>query len=439
MKHSKYTTKLDSYFHDELVGASLYSLRRHIVIGLVVALILSFSLWAAMSDVDQHVRATGRVVTAGNTRTVQHLEGGIVEQILVKEGKQVKAGDALFLIANTRVRTTLAESELQQSALMIKRIRLLAEVEGSNTVEFPDYLKRLQPDIVDAEAELFVLRRQEFLERLSGLDARQEQKQHEVMALESRIANVDKELGVLSRQAQIRRNLFDSGVVSEESYLQVKGELVRKQADAKSTEMQLPIAVAEKLEATSEIAEAGNEYVSIARAELNEVEIGLQSIQQRLAALSDEVERSKIVSPIDGRVNQLFVNTVGGVSQPGAPLAEITPARELLVVEGNISTKDRGKVWPELKTMTNISAYDHALYGGLEGRLSYISPDAFSGDDKSQYYKIRVELDSDRFDDVRIVRPGMTAEINILTGRISILDALLKPLTRLRGTALREG
>ncbi|MFK7862431.1 MAG: HlyD family type I secretion periplasmic adaptor subunit [Granulosicoccus sp.] len=439
MNQDKLTTSMDRYFSDELTGASLYSLRRHIVIALVIVLILGFSLWAGFSNIDQHVRATGRVVPAGNTRTVQHLEGGIIEKILVEEGGNVKAGDALFLIANTRVRTTLIEGELQQSALKVKRIRLLAEVDDSDTVEFPDYLKQLQPDIVEAEAALFSLRRQEYLERLSGLDARQEQKRHEVMALESQIANVDDELGVLSRQVQIRQGLFNSGVVSEESYLQVKGELVRKQADARSTEMQLPIAIAEKHEASSEIAEARNEYVSTARAELNDVEIGLRSIQQRLAALSDEVERSKIVSPIDGRVNQLFVNTVGGVSQPGAPLAEITPARETLVVEGNISTKDRGKVWPELKAMTNISAYDHALYGGLEGRLSYISPDTFSSDDKAQYYKIRVELDADRFDDVRIVRPGMTAEINILTGRISILDALLKPLTRLRGTALREG
>jgi len=143
--------------------------------------------------------------------------------------------------------------------------------------------------------------------------------------------------------------------------------------------------------------------------------------------------------PIDGRVNQLYVNTEGGVSQPGAPLAEITPAREALVVEGNMSTEDRGKVWPDLKTMTHISAYDHALFGGLAGKLAYISPDTFTNNDSREYYKIRVALNSDRFDEERVVRPGMTAEINILTGRISVLGALLKPLTRLRSTALREG
>lgn len=428
-----------SEFNDALSGGSLHSLRRHFVIFLVIVLMLSFGFWAGFSDIDQHVRATGRIVPAGNTRTVQHLEGGIIEQILVEEGETVKAGDALFLIANTRVRTTLVEGELQQSALMIKRIRLLSEVNGEGTVAFPESLKQAQPEFVKAEAALYSERRQEYLEQLTGLQARKEQKEFEITAIKSRIENAEEELTVLHRQEQIRKGLFKSGVISEESYLKVKGELVRKQSDAKNAQMQLPIVTAELSEASSEIAETKNAYVSTARSELNEVEISLSSIQQRLEALFDEVKRSKIVSPIDGRVNQLFVNTEGGVSQPGAPLAEITPAREVLVVEGNISTKDRGKVWPELKAMTHISAYDHALYGGLEGRLSYISPDTFSGDDKTQYYKIRVALSSDRFDDERVVRPGMSAEINILTGRISILDALLKPLTRLRGTALREG
>ena len=429
----------DSDFHHALPGGTLNSLRRHLVILLVIMLLLSFGVWASLSSIDQHVRASGRVVPAGNTRTVQHLEGGIIESILVKEGEKVKAGDPLFLIANTRVRTTLVESKLQQSALMIKRIRLLSEVEGKETVEFPDALQKAQPEFVAAEAALYSIRRQEYLENLIGLQAKEEQKTLEITALKSSIENADDELAVLKRQEQIRKDLHESGVVSEESYLGVKRELLRKQSDAKDAKMRLPIVTAELNVASSEIAETKNAYVSTAQAELNEVRVSLSSIQQRLTALSDEVERSKIVSPIDGRVNRLLMNTEGGVLQPGAPLAEITPAKETLVVEGNISTKDRGKIWPELKAVTNISAYDHALYGGLEGSLSYISPDAFSGDNNTQYYKIRVALSSDRFDDERIVRPGMTAEINILTGRISILDALLKPLTRLRGTALRDG
>lgn len=430
-----YQSRLD----ESATGTPVNSVRRHATIAVVVLLLLSFFAWAGLSQIDQHVRASGRVVPAGNARTVQHLEGGIVMEILVAEGDEVSAGDPLFQIANTRVRTTLHEGTLQQFSQMIRRERLLAEVNGQAELVFPAELVEAQPDFVVAEQELFSLRRQEHLQKLKGLQKRRDQKQLEIEALNSRVSNMADEVGVLARQVQIKSGLFESGIVSEASYLQVKGDLIRLRAERNNAQMQIPIVASEMEEASSEIAAAAQQYASSAKSELNEVEVNISSLTERLAALADEVERSEIVSPIDGRVNQLFVNTVGGVSQPGAPLVEITPAREALVVEGTMSTADRGKVWPELRTMTHISAYDHALYGGLEGRLSYISPDTFSNKDDREYYKIRVALDSDRFDSEHVVRAGMTAEINILTGRISILGALLKPLTRLRGTALREG
>ncbi|MFK8077107.1 MAG: HlyD family type I secretion periplasmic adaptor subunit [Granulosicoccus sp.] len=428
-----------SGLNESVICAPVNSFRRHATVLSVVLLMLSATVWASVSEIDQHVRATGRVVPAGNARTVQHLEGGIVMKILVAEGDEVSAGDPLFQIANTRVRTTLHEARLQQLSLKTKRERLLAEVAGDDNVTFSDSLTTERADFVAAEKELFSLRRKEYLERITGLETRRQQKDLEIAALESRIKSIAGEITVLSRQAEIKKGLYDSGIVSEAAYLQVKGELVKLQSSQRNAQMQIPIVEAEKQEASSEVLEAQSQYASSAKEELNEVEVLLSGIKERLSALSDQVQRSEIISPIDGRVNQLFVNTEGGVSQPGAPLAEITPARETLVVEGNMSTEDRGKVWPELKTMTHISAYDHALFGGLEGTLSYISPDTFSNADAREFYKIRVALDSDRFDDERVVRPGMTAEINILTGRISVLGALLKPLTRLRATALREG
>lgn len=425
--------------NESAICAPVNSLRRHFALLSTALLIVSTLLWAGFSEIDQHVRATGRVVPAGNARTVQHLEGGIIMEILVSEGDEVNAGDPLFRIANTRIRTTLYEGKIQQLSLMIRRERLLAEVNADWSVSFSQELEKSRPEFVAAERQLFSLRRKEHLERLTGLQTRRQQKLLEIEALNSRVKNMASEINVLSRQAQIKRGLFDSGIVSEAAYLQVKGQLVKLESNRKNAQMQIPIVTSEMDEAISEVSEAETQYASSAKAELNEVEVNLSSIKERLSAMSDQVERSEIVSPIDGRVNQLYVNTVGGVSQPGAPLAEITPAREALVVEGNMSTEDRGKVWPELKTITHISAYDHALFGGLEGKLSYISPDTFTNADSREFYKIRVALTSDRFDDERVVRPGMTAEINILTGRISVLGALLKPLTRLRGTALREG
>jgi len=240
----------------------------------VVGLILTSVTWAGFSEIDQHVRATGRVVPAGNARTVQHLEGGIVMKILVSEGDEVSAGDPLFHIANTRVKTTLHEGKLQQLSLMIRRERLLAEVAGNWNVSFSSDLEVAQPDFVAAEEELFTLRRDEYLERLTGLQTRKQQKEAEIAALQSRAKNMGNEISVLSRQVQIKKGLFDSGIVSEAAYLQQKGDLVRLQANRKNAQMQIPIVTAEMDEAISEVSEAQRQYASSAKEELNEVETG---------------------------------------------------------------------------------------------------------------------------------------------------------------------
>ena len=433
--YKRYTAALDDLGNTNPVS----SVRRHLALLSVVMMTGSFLAWAGVSEVDQHVRATGRVVPAGNARTVQHLEGGIILKILVAEGDEVKAGDPLFQIANTRVRTTLQEGKMQKLSLLVRRQRLLTEAGGEDELHYSDYLQDAQPDFVKAESELFALKRQEHMEQIKGLETRVEQKRLEVDSLHQRIDNMDNELTVLNRQVEIKKDLLQSGVISEASYLEVEGSLARLKTSLGNTRMQVPIVEAEMAEVVSEIEESRRQYTLQAKTELNEVEVNLKGLDERLAALSDEVERSQISSPIDGRVNKLFMNTVGGVSQPGAAMAEITPDREALVVEGTMSTEDRGKVWPELKTITHISAYDHAMYGGLSGSLSYISPDTFTNMESGEFYKIRVALDADRFDDERLVRPGMTAQINILTGKITVLDALLKPFTRLRSNALREG
>ena len=431
----RYTAGLDDLGNANPVS----SVRRHLTLLSVVIMTTSFLAWAGVSEIDQHVRATGRVVPAGNARTVQHLEGGIILKILVAEGDEVKAGEPLFQIANTRVRTTLQEGEMQKLSLLVRRQRLLTEADGEDELHYSDYLQDAQPDFVKAESELFALRRQEHMEQIKGLATRVEQKRLEVNSLHQRIDNMDTELTVLNRQVEIKKDLLESGVVSEASYLEVEGSLARLKTSLGNTRMQVPIVEAEMAEVVSEIEESRRQYTLQAKTELNDVEVNLKGLDERLAALTDEVERSQITSPINGRVNKLYMNTVGGVSQPGAAMAEITPDREALVVEGTMSTEDRGKVWPELKTITHISAYDHAMYGGLSGSLSYISPDTFTNMESDEFYKIRVALDADRFDDERLVRPGMTAQINILTGKITVLNALLKPFTRLRSNALREG
>ena len=172
--------------------------------------------------------------------------------------------------------------------------------------------------------------------------------------------------------------------------------------------------------------------------DLSKVNIELKKLNQRLGAMSDEVNRTEVKSPVKGIVNKIYVNTLGGVIQPGAELAEIIPIDETLIIEGRINTDDRGKIYPGLSVNAKITAYDYTIYGSLKGKLTYISADSLIDQKGQEFYSIRVELESDTLDNDKPVFPGMTADLNILAGETTILHAILKPFLRIRQNAFRE-
>lgn len=404
----------------------------------LIALLLVFMLWAGFSKIDQHVTATGRIIPSGNARIVQHLEGGIVETILVKEGQSVEAGETLFLVANTRAKTQLKEGSIEQLSLIVRKLRLEAELDGIETLELPAEFVNNNRDLAQSEMALFESNRQTYLETIKGIEERKNQKEFERTALLAQISNIKQELDVSDRQLAIRKKLLDAGAISETLYLNNKSQSRKLITQLESAKNKVPILEAGKTELDSLLEETYQKHQSELSEQLNTAKLQIETLNERVAALQDRVERSSINSPIDGTVNKLHIHTVGGVSQPGAPLAEIIPANETLVVEGQISTTDRGKVWPDLPAVTKISAYDYTIYGGIEGELIYISPDSFVDKQNKELYKVRVALQSDRLGGEHLVRPGMTAEVSILTGQISILRALLKPLINIRSQALRE-
>ena len=405
---------------------------------ILALLFFFFLLWSGFSEIDQHIKATGKIVPAGSARVIQHLEGGIVEKILVEEGQRIVAGDTLFLVANTKAKTQLRESKIQRQSLTLTQIRLKAELAQEDVLEIPAEFKRNSPKLVRAEMDLFNANKQQFQETIKGIEERMNQKRLEINALVVRIKNLKQEYQVVSKQLAIKEELFEAGAISEAAMLDTKVQARRLITSLETAKNQAPILEAEYTEVTSTLEESRQKRQSELGTELNEVQLNLDTLSERIAALSDQVTRSAITSPIEGIVKKLHIHTLGGVSQPGAPLAEIVPENETLIVEGRIATTDRGKVWPELKAMTKIGAYDYTQYGGINGELVYISPDSFIDNMNNEYYKVRVVLDSDRLDEQRVVRPGMTAEVSILTGKISILRAFLKPLFTVQGDALRE-
>jgi HlyD family type I secretion membrane fusion protein len=172
--------------------------------------------------------------------------------------------------------------------------------------------------------------------------------------------------------------------------------------------------------------------------DLRKAELSLSQIDERIKTPEDKIRRTTVTSPIRGIINKLYITTVNGVVKPGDKLVEIVPMDDKLIIEAHISTKDRGLIWQGLPALVKISAYDYALYGGIKGKLIEISPDTLIDERGTPYYRVRVSLEKNSIADNMPLFPGMTADVDILSGKITIMQYLLRPIWNIKENALRE-
>lgn len=404
----------------------------------IVLCLLSFFIWAAATQIHEQVRGTGRVVPAGDIRIIQHLEGGIIREILKQKGEQIKKGEVLFTMDNLRAESEQEELQIALKSNMIKQQRLERELDESDTLFFSEELKEQFPQIIQSEIQIFDSRQSERAERINGLEKRMKQKVLKLDDLSTTARNLKRELSVASEQLSIRDKLRATGAISRSQYLDSLSQVKDFETRISRTEKEIPIVKSELGELTSLLKEELQKWKSVVGEEQNEVQVEIKKLQERIRAINDQVDRTDVRSPVNGIVNKLHMNTLGGVVQPGSTLAEILPIEDKLVIEGRVSTNDRGKIWLGLPVVAKITAYDFTLYGGLKGELTYISPNSFIDNQNMEYYEIRVEIDSTTIGDELDVFPGMTAEINILAGKVSVLHAIMKPFSQIRHNAMRE-
>ena len=408
------------------------------VLWLMALCLLSFFVWASVTEINEQVRGIGKIIPAGDVRVIQHLEGGIVAQIVKQEGEPVKKNDVILYISNQRAKSEKEELYIALKSKEIKYQRLQAESEGQDTPVFSNELKEAYPEIIHSEIKLFESRQSELSEKMSGLEKRMRQKVLKLDDLSTTANNLEKELSIAKEQLQIREKLCRTGAISRSQYLETLSDVKNFETRISKTEKEIPIVKSELGEITNLVEETKQNWISDVGEELNTVQVEIKQLKERIRAIEDEVSRTAVRSPVNGIINKLFINTIGGVMQPGDRLAEILPIEDKLVIEGRVATNDRGKIWPNLPVIAKITAYDFTLYGGLKGELVYISPNSFIDNQNNEYYEIRVEIDSPKISEELSVFPGMTAEINILAGKVSVLHAILKPFTQLRQNALRE-
>ncbi|MBE9608334.1 HlyD family type I secretion periplasmic adaptor subunit [Chitinilyticum piscinae] len=397
-------------------------------------------VWAALARIDEVTKGEGKVIPSRQLQVVQSLDGGIVQEIKAREGQPVEKGQLLLKIDPTRFESSLKENRAQYYSLKAKAARLEAISSGS-PLAIPDDVRRDAPDIALQEESLYQSKMAE-LDATVGV-ARQQaaQRSQEMNEVRARRDQAAQSYELTQRELDATRPLLKSGAVSEVDILRLERDLARYRGERDSAAAQLPRIQAAIGEFTRKVQEVELTFRNQARSELAETMGKLNSLSEGSVALADRVKQSEIRSPMKGIIKRLHANTVGGVIQPGKDIVEIVPADDSLLLEAKVLPKDIAFLRPGQKALVKFTAYDFAVYGGLEAEVIQVGADTITDDKGNAFYLVQVkttESHLERDGKELPIKPGMIAEVDILTGKKSILAYILKPVLRAKSSALTE-
>lgn len=412
-------------------------LRARYLLRVIGAILLVCLLWATFATVDEVARGSGKVIPSRQVQVVQAVDGGVVSEILVREGQMVEVGQSLFLIDKTRFVSSLRENRVQYLALLAKAARLRALAENTPFVLPPEIVKE-DPKLVEEERSMYAARRNELAAQLGIARQQLMQRNQELIEVRSRREQAAQGYDLTARELAMTKPLAASGAVSDVELLRLERDVSRYRGERDQAGAQIARLQSSIAEASRKVQELEIVFRNQMRNELGETMAQLNSLSEGSTALSDRVQHANVKSPVKGTVKRLLVTTVGGVLQPGKEIVEIVPTDDDLLLETRISPKDIAFLWPGQKATVRFTAYDFAIYGGLDAVVDQIAADTVTDDDGNAYYLVRVRtLKSSLGKELPII-PGMVAEVDIMTGKKSVLAYLLKPVTRAKSVAFTE-
>lgn len=409
-----------------------------LAVWLSLAAVVVLLIWAAFAQVNEVTRGDGKVIPFSENQLVQSLDGGVVQQILVREGQTVEKDQILLKIDPTRFVSSLRENRSQYLALLARSARLQAIAEGKPFEPPPEAQKEV-PEVVEQERAAYESKQLE-LDATVGI-ARQQlnQRTQELNEIRARREQASQSYDLTARELEVTRPLVKTGAVSDVELLRLERDVARYRGERDAANAQIPRVQAAISEAQRKIQEVELQMKNQARSELSEVNAKLNALSEGSVALVDRVKQSEVRAPMRGTVKQLFVHTVGGVVQPGKEVVAIVPSDDALLLEARVQPKDIAFLRPGQRALVKFTAYDFSIYGGLEGKLEQIGADTVVDDKGNAFYEVRVRTNSSTIGPKQLpIIPGMVAEVDIQTGKKSVLSYLLKPVIRAKAAALTE-
>jgi membrane fusion protein, adhesin transport system len=403
----------------------------------ILAILATALVWAWFAKVDEVTRGEGRVIPSRQVQVIQSLDGGIVSEILVREGDIVKVGMPLIKIDETRAISSLRENQGQYLALLAKQARLKALAEGS-AFSLPAEVKKNSPQVYEQEYALYNTSRDELASIVSIARDQMVQREKELDEVKFKKEIAEKTYDSANKELAANKPLLASGAVSEIDILKLEREATRARGEIDQSRAQISRIQSAISEASRKITESEQNFRNKVRGELNETTAKLDSLSESSIGLSDKVKQATLKSPVNGKVSRLFFNTVGGVIQPGKEVLELVPTDEALVLETKVQIKDIAFLRPNQPAVVKLTAYDYTIYGTLDAVVESISANSTVDDKGNAYYLVRVRTLQTSLGKGLPIIPGMVAQVDILTGKKTILSYLLKPVLKAKSYAFSE-
>ena len=417
------------------------TVRAHTSYALCVLATVVFIFWAALGTLDIVSMATGEVVPASQIKTVQHLEGGIVSFIHVKEGDFVQLDQPLVVLEPTSSDADVGELQVRLTSLKVQIARLEAQLAGWNEPKYDAQLISDHAALVRRSQERFAIqsrrRKSEILQQKKAIL----QRRYAINETTQRIRGHRKSLSLLKEQVGISEQLLKDNLTNRYKHLDLLKENGRLEGELEESKAALVSAKASLAEAQAGLAAIKSVFDDETKTELDAARLTFDELTQRMRKFEDSLARTTLRSPVNGLVKTMYIATIGGVVRAGEPVVDIVPQGDMLIIEAKLATQDIGFVQSGQLAKVTLASADAQRFGGLEGKVISVSPDTLLTPEGSPFYKVRIETDSDHFqrgEERYNLFPGMQVIANIHTGNRTVFQYLFQPFIDSMDDAMRE-
>lgn len=438
MKHSTFKqAPLNQADLDFITGASQGELMKtpsaaRVTLWVLFTLVMLLLMWGYFATIDEVVRGQGKAIPISHTQVIQNLEGGTIKAIHVREGQAVKQGELLIELDPTSASGSLAQSVAETSSLMATETRLAAEVAGVQPAFSPEQVAS-HNTFIDTQIQLYKVRQDELHQQLEDIHLKTSKARQELVVAQQQAKDQQRQVDLIQQQLQMNKPLLKMGAVSESVVIDIKQRLSQAQLSVNQTTNQIPGLEADVQRLEKKESSLVASFRAKAQEQLSDVRTRLGIAQGKRTVNEASVDNTELHSPVDGVIQKLYVSTIGGVAQPGAELIDIVPVDDELLVEVQIKPKDIGFVRRGQTAKVKVSAFDFAVYGGLDGRVQTISADSITDQRGNSYYIVKIRVEKAFFGEGNhrlSVIPGMQATVDISVAERSVLQYIMKPLLR---------